>query len=41
MLGCDKNFAILVLNYILKNSKEIILVSGIKRRSRNNDIKEE
>jgi len=31
----------LVLNYILKNSKRTILVSETKRRSRNNNIKEE
>jgi len=41
MLGCNKNFAILALNYILKNSKKIILMSEIKRRDRNNNIKEE
>jgi len=41
ILGCNKKLAILALNYILKNSKEIILVSGIKRRGRNNNIKEE
>jgi len=41
MLEYNKNFAILALNYILKNSKKIILISEIKRRDRNNNIKEE
>jgi len=41
MLEYNKNFAILALNYILKNSKKIILMSEIKRRDRNNNIKEE
>ena len=39
MLECNKNYAILALNYILKNSKRIILISGIERRGRNNNIK--
>ena len=39
VLGCNKNYAILAFNCILKNSKKIILVSGIQKRGRNNDIK--
>jgi len=39
MLGYNKNYAILVLNCILKNLKEIISTSGIERRSRNNNIR--
>jgi len=41
MLGCNKNYAILALNYILKNSKGMILTLGIERRGRNNNIKED
>jgi len=41
MLGYNKNYAILALNCILKNSKKIVSVSGIKRKSQNNNIKEE
>ena len=36
---CNKNYVALALNFILKNSKKIILVSKIKRRDRNNSIK--
>ena len=39
MLGCNKNYAILALNYTLKNSKGTILASEIKRRCRKNNIK--
>jgi len=39
MLGYNKNYVTLVFNYILKNSKEMISASGIKGRSRNNNIK--
>jgi len=28
MLGCNKNYVTLVLNYALKNSKEMISASG-------------
>ena len=38
MLGCNKNYATLALNYILKNSKEILSVPGINRRYKNNNI---
>ena len=38
MLEYNKNYAILALNCILKNSKRKISVSGIKR---NNSMKEE
>ena len=41
MLGYNKNYTILFLNYMLKNSKGIISVSEIKRRDRNNSIKKE
>ena len=41
MLGCNKNYATLALNYILKNSKRIILVLEIGKNSRNNNIKED
>jgi len=34
MLGYDKNYAILALNYVLKNLKWIILVLEIKRRNK-------
>jgi len=40
MLGYNKNYTTLALDYILKNSKRMILVSGIKRRDRNNNIRE-
>jgi len=39
MLECNKNYIILVFNCILKNSKRIILASGIKRKDRNNNIR--
>jgi len=39
MLGCKKNYIILALNRILKNSKRTISVSVIERRGKNNDIK--
>ena len=39
MLRCYKNYTILALNYMLKNSKRIISVSEIKRRNRNNNIR--
>jgi len=39
MLGCNKNYATLVFNCILKNSKGMISASGIKGRSKNNNIK--
>ena len=38
MLECNKNYTILALNCILKNSKRIISVLEIKRRNRNNSI---
>jgi len=41
MLECNKKYAILALNCILKNSKRKISVLGIKRRDRNNSMKEE
>ena len=41
MLEYNKNYAILALNCILKNSKRKISVSEIKRRDRNNSMKEE
>ena len=42
MLGYNnKNYIILALNYILKNSKETISVSGIEKKSQNTNIKEE
>jgi len=37
-LGCIKNYAILALNCMLKNSKGIILVSGICKRDKNKNI---
>jgi len=39
MLGYNKNYAIPILNCILKNSKGIISVSRIERRGKNNNIK--
>ena len=41
MLEYNKNYIILALNYVLKNSEETILVSEIERRGRDNNIKEE
>jgi len=38
MLGYYKNYVILALNCMLKNSKGIISASGIDGRYRNNDI---
>ena len=38
MLGCNKNYVTLAFNYTLKNSKEILSVSEINRRYRNNNI---
>ena len=38
MLGCNKNYAILTLSCILKNSKNMILALEIKRRCKNNNI---
>ena len=38
MLGCNRNYVILALNYVLKNSKGTLLVSGINRKYRNNNI---
>jgi len=40
MLEYNKNYITLALNYALKNSKRIISVSEIERRSRKNNIKE-
>ena len=39
MLKCNKNYVILALDCMLKNSKEIISVLEIKKRDRNNSIK--
>ena len=39
MLEYSKNYIILALNYILKNSKRTILALEIDRRYRNNNIK--
>ena len=41
MLGCNKNYATLALKYVLKNSKRTISASGINRRYRNNNLKED
>ena len=41
MLECNKNYATLALNCILKNSKKIISVLEINSRDRNNKIKED
>jgi len=41
MLGCNKNYATLALNYILKNSKGIVSVSEINRRCGNNNIEDD
>ena len=41
MLGYNKHYIALAPNHVLKNSKKMILVSEIKRRSRNNNIKVE
>ena len=37
MLGCNKNYATLAINYILKNSKRMISALRIKRRCKNNN----
>jgi len=39
ILGYNKNYVILALNYILKNSKRKISVLGVKRKDSNNSIK--
>jgi len=39
MLGYNKKYIVLALNSVLKNSKEMILVSEIKRRDKNNNMK--
>jgi len=41
MLGYNKNYAKIALNCTLKNLKEIILVLGISRIYRNNNMKED
>jgi len=41
MLGYNKNYVILALNCTLKNSKEIISMSGINKRCRNYNIEED
>ena len=41
MLGYNKKYVALALNCILKNSKKIISILEIKRKNRNNNIKEE
>jgi len=41
MLEYNKNYAILALNYTLKNSRRILSVSGIDRKYRNDNIKED
>jgi len=38
MLGYNKKYATLSLNYILNNPKETISVSEIERKDRNNSI---
>jgi len=38
MLGCNKNYATLALNCILKNSEGIISVLEIYKRNRNKNI---
>jgi len=38
MLGCSKNYATLVINYTLKDSKRTLSVLGINRRYENNNI---
>ena len=39
MLEYNKNYVILVLNYILKNSRKTLLISEIDKRYKNNNIK--
>jgi len=41
MLEYNKNYATLAFNYMLKILKRTISISEIKRRDRNNSIKEE
>ena len=41
MFKYNKNYTILFLNYMLKNSKKTISVLEIKRNNGNNSIKEE
>jgi len=41
MLGYNKNYAILALNRVLKNSKGAISALEIDRRYRNNNIKKD
>jgi len=41
MLGYNKNYAIIALNYTLKNSKGTISALEIDRRYRNNNIKKD
>ena len=41
MLGYNKNYATIALNYMLKNLKKMISVLEIERKDRNNSIKEE
>jgi len=38
LLGCNKNYVTLALNYMLENSKRIILVSENYRRDRNKNV---
>jgi len=38
MLGYNKNYAVLVLNYMLKNSERTISVLEIYRRDKNKNI---
>jgi len=38
MLECNKNYTILALNYVLKNSEKIILVLETYRRNKNKNI---
>ena len=38
MLGYNKNYTTLALNYMLKNSEKTILTSDIDRRYRSNNI---
>ena len=39
MLEYNKNYVILVLNCILKNSKKTLSISEINKRYKNNNIK--
>ena len=40
MLDCNKNYAVLALNYVPKNSKRTISALEINRRCRNNNIED-